>query len=96
MARVSKKGEDIEFNKVRKMVRKEIEKRYGGVAKFLRTEKGIEFGGIKCKIYLFDTGPINFDFISKLCSFLGIGDFTRKIVVTRSFSYQLRTNVPVE
>lgn len=95
MARIMKSaGEAVEFGKVREMVRMEVLKRYGSVAKFLHSEKGIELGGYKMKIYLYDTGPVNFDFISKLCKFLGIGDLSRKIVVSRSFSYRLRTNVP--
>lgn len=94
MARITKEGANIEFNQVRGMVRKEIIEKYGGVAKFLHSEKGKELGGIKMKIYLYDTGPVNFDFISALCKFLGIGDLSRKIVVSRAFSYRLRTNVP--
>lgn len=92
MARVTKKETD--FNQVREMVRKEIIERYGSVAKFLHSEKGEKFGGYKMKGYLYSTGPVNFDFISGLCKFLGIGTLTRKIVVSRSFSYHLFTKVP--
>lgn len=92
MAKKSKDGEKIEFNQVRAMVREKLTERYGGVSKFLHSEKGKELGGLKMKIYLYDTGPVNFDFISTLCKFLGIGDLSRKIVVSRSFSYRLRTN----
>lgn len=94
MARITKEGENIEFNKVRGMVRKEIIERYGGISKFLHSEKGKELGGMKMKIYLYDTGPVNFDFISALCKFFDIGVLSRKIVVSRSFSYRLCTNVP--
>ena len=80
---------DVEFSEVRKMVRTEIEKRYGGVAKFLHSDKGKEFGGLKIKPYLYDTGPTNFKVISSLCSFLGLGTFNQKVVVTRTYSYQL-------
>ena len=92
MARLTKEGETVELNKVRGMIRKEIEKRYGGVAKFLNSEKGKEFGGIKNRVYLYDSGPVNFEVISSLCKFLGIGDLSRKIVVSRSCQYRLRTN----
>ena len=84
-------GTDIQFNEVRGMVRKELIERYGGIAKFLHSEKGKEFGGLKIKNYLYDTGPINYEVISGLCKFLGLGELTRKIVVSRSFSYRLRT-----
>lgn len=94
MARITKEGANIDFNQVRGMIRKEIIERYGGISKFLRSEKGEELGGMKMKIYLYDTGPVNFDFISALCKFLGIGVLSRKIVVSRSFSYRLRTKVP--
>ena len=92
MARITKDGVSIEFNQVREMVRKEIVERYGSIAKFLHSEKGVELGGYKMKLYLYNTGPVNFDFISNLCKFLGIGELSRKIVVSRSFSYRLRTN----
>ena len=89
MAKINKEGTAVEFNEVRAMIRKELNDRFGGVAKFLNSEKGKELGGMKIKIYLYDTGPVNFDVIKNLCSYLGIGDFTRKIVVSRSFSYRL-------
>lgn len=86
-------SEAVEFNDVREMLRGEIVKRYGSVAKFLHSEKGNEFGGYKMKIYLYNTGPVNFEFISKLCKFFGIGELSRKIVVSRVISYQLNTNI---
>lgn len=89
MARVTKEGMSVEFNQVREVVRKELIKRYGSVAKFLHSEKGKELGGYKMKVYLYSTGPVNFDFISGLCKFLGIGGLSRKIIVSRSFSYRL-------
>lgn len=92
MARITKDGVSIEFNQVREMVRKEITERYGSISKFLHSEKGEELGGYRMKVYLCGTGPVNFDFISSLCKFLGIGELSRKIVVSRSFSYRLRTN----
>lgn len=90
MAKVMKDSVSVEFNQVRGMIRKEIIERYGGISKFLHSEKGKEFGGLKIKVYLYDTGPVNFDVICGLCKFLGIGDLTRKIVVSRSFSYRLQ------
>ena len=84
-------GDNIEFNQVRELIRKELVERYGGIAKFLNSEKGKEFGGIKIKIYLYNTGPENFDIISRLCVFLGIGKLTRKIVVSRNVSYKLKS-----
>ena len=80
---------DTDFSTVRKVVRSEIEKRYGGVAKFLHSDKGKEFGGLRIKPYLYDAGPINFKVISSLCSFLGLGEFTRKVEVIRNYSYQI-------
>lgn len=91
MARITKDSKEVEFNKIREMVRTEIEKRYGGVAKFLNSEKGKEFGGIGIKIYLYNTGPVNFKVISALCRFLGLGELKRKVVVTRTYNYQLES-----
>ena len=92
MAKVIKETEGVDFNHVRGMVRKELIEKYGSIAKFLRSEKGKELGGYKMKIYLYDTGPVNFDFISALCEFLGIGVLSRKIVVSRSFIYHLHAS----
>lgn len=95
MPKVKKEvGESIELNKVREMIRKELDKRYGGVTKFLNTEKGKEFGGMKIRPYLYDTGTVNFDVISKLCEYLGIGILSRKLVVSREYFYALSTFVP--
>ena len=90
MAKVN--SEVVEFNQVRGMVRKEIIERYGGISKFLQSKKGEELGGMKMKIYLYDTGLVNFEFISALCKFFGIGDLSRKIVVSRRFLYSLHIN----
>lgn len=92
MAKVSKDGTSVEFNEVRGMLRKEIEKRYGSIPKFLNSEKGEEFGGAKIKVYLYDAGPVSFHIISRLCDYFGIGKLTRKIKVVRSVSYRLSTN----
>lgn len=96
MARLKMKKEDTPttvkpttFMEIRQKVRSEIEKRYGGVAKFLNSDKGKEFGGMKIKPYLYDAGPKNFKVISSLCSFLGLGTFTQKVVVTRTYFYQI-------
>lgn len=94
MAKRTKDGVAVEFNDVREMLRKEIEKKYGGISKFLNSEKGKEFGGMKIKIYLYNTGPVNYEIVNKLCRFFGIGELTRKIVVTRSVSYRLNKSIP--
>lgn len=83
-------GEKVEFNDVRKKVREAIIEKYGSVMKFLNSDKGKEFGGAKTKVYLYDTGPVNIEVIGALSKFLGIGLLSRKLVVTRSFSYQLK------
>ena len=83
-------SEKVDFNDVRKKVRETIIEKYGSVMKFLNSDKGKEFGGAKIKVYLYDTGPVNIEVISSLSKFLGIGLLSRKLVVTRSFSYQLK------
>lgn len=89
--RLSKEtGEKVEFNDVRKKVREAIIEKYGSVMKFLNSDKGKEFGGAKIKVYLYDTGPVSMDVIGALSKFFGIGLLSRKLVVTRSFSYELK------
>ena len=82
-------SEDVDINKVREQIREELNNRYGGVAKFLKSEKGIEMGGMKVRTYLYETGPVNYEVISKLCKYLGIGELTRKVVVSRTYFYKL-------
>lgn len=98
MSRVRKsklpKGEEVEINKVRGMIRAELNKRHGGVVEFLDTEAGKKLGGRKIRPYLYDSGTVNYKVISSLCEYLGIGTLTRKIVVTRSYFYHLVTSVP--
>lgn len=86
--------EEVEINKVRGMIRSELNKRYGGVVEFLDTEAGKKIGGRKIRPYLYDSGTINYKVISDLCVYLGIGNLTRKIVVTRTYHYHLVTVVP--
>ena len=89
MAKISKTGELVNINVIRTKIRKEIEKRYGGVAKFLKTPECEKFGGRKIRCYLYDTGAINYEVISDLAKFLGIGELKRELVVTRTYSYRL-------
>lgn len=87
-----KDGNEVEINEIRSKIRNILNKKYGGVTRFLTTtEKGKEIGGVKVKIYLYDTGPVNFRIISALCEFLGIGKLTRKLVVVRRCTYKLAT-----
>lgn len=89
MAKIRKTGESVNINAIRTQIRKEIEKRYGGVAKFLKTPECEKFGGKKIRCYLYDTGAINYEIISALAKFLGIGELKRELVVTRTYSYRL-------
>jgi hypothetical protein len=85
-------GEDVAINDIRNKVREELIKRYGSVAEFLDSPRGKELGGKKIRPYLYETGALNFDVINELCKYLGIGELTRKIVVTRSYTYKLIPN----
>lgn len=92
MAKRKNLGEVVDLNDVRTLVRKEIEKRYGSVAQFLKTsdiEKfGIKKGNLRC--YLYNTGAVNYNVIADLSKFLGIGILSRNLVVTRTYSYTLQ------
>lgn len=99
MSRIRKKspeGEAVEINKVRGLIREQLNERFGSVTAFLDSPAGKKFGGRKIRPYLYDTGAMNFTVISKLCEYLGIGTLTRKTVVIRTTSYQLVTSVPTE
>lgn len=93
MAKRKNEGEVIELTKVKAMIRERLEKEHGGVAKFLNSPQGKKFGGIKIRSYLYETGATNFDVLSKLSKYLGIGELSRKFVVSRVITYSLNTNV---
>lgn len=90
------KSDNIELNDVREMVRKSIEEKFGGVAKFLHSEQGKKFGGMKIRPYLYGTGAVSYEVLRKLCEYLGIGILSRKVVVTRSYFYQLSKNTSIK
>ena len=43
---------EIKLDDLKILLRKKMTKKYGGVSKFLRSEDGSKFGGIKIKPYL--------------------------------------------
>lgn len=86
------RGHEVDINSVRSSIRKEIEKRYGSVAKFLHSEDSEKFGGRKIRCYLYDSGAINFKVIAALARWLGIGELKRDVIVTRNYKYVLSSN----
>lgn len=90
MAKIKSVQKEIDFNEARENVRKEIETRYGGVAKFLNTDEGKKLGGMKIRVYLYPTGPRNIKVLNALCTFMGLGEITRKITVIRITKYYLK------
>lgn len=96
MARKKNNFEDTSINDVKGLIRKALIKRYGSVAKFLHSEDSEKFGGRKIRTYLYDTGPINFETLKSLASWLGIGNLERKIIVTRTFNYRIERFAGIE
>lgn len=68
-------------------LRMEMELKYGGVSKFLRSEDGAKFGGMKIKPYLYSSGAVSFRTLAKLYEFFGIGILTRKVVIKKTYHY---------
>lgn len=93
--RIGSSGREVEINAVRSSVRKEIEKRYGSIAKFLHSKDSEKFGGRKIRCYLYDSGAVNFKVIADLAKWLGIGELKRDVIVTRSYKYVLLDNTKV-
>lgn len=85
----NKKSEGIELNKVRAMIRKKIDERWGSMSAFLRSEESEKFGGSKIRCYLYDTGAVNFKVIASLCEYFGLGTLSRKIIITKVSVYNL-------
>ena len=87
--RKSSASVEVNINDVRSSIRSEIEKKYGSVAKFIQHEDSEQFGGKKIRCYLYNSGSINFEVISKLARWLGVGELTRVVIVTRQYKYML-------
>ena len=80
---------EVNINDVRSSIRNEIAKRYGSVAKFLHHEDSEKFGGRKIRCYLYDSGSVNFEIISSMAKWLGLGELKRDVLVTRMYKYTL-------
>lgn len=89
MVKKTSSAEVVEFNEIRSLVRAGLEKRYGSVAEFLKHKDSEKFGGRKIRCYLYDSGAKNFDVISRLCRYLGIGTMSREVKVIRTATYTL-------
>lgn len=72
---------------LRAILRDKMVKRYGGVSKFLRSEDGAKFGGIRIKPYLYSTGATSFEPLKALSEFFGIGTLSKKVIVERKTIY---------
>lgn len=87
--RKSSGGQEVDINYVRSSIRTEIEKKYGSVAKFMHHKDSEKFGGHRIRCYLYDSGSINFEVISELAKWLGLGELKRSVIVTRIYKYML-------
>lgn len=87
--RKNSNGTEVSINDVRASIRSELEKKYGSIAKFMHHKDSEKFGGRKIRCYLYDTGSVNFEVISGLAKWLGLGELKRSVIVTRSYKYVL-------
>ena len=93
MARISKRitgGEPIGIEEVKQKLRSHIEKEYGGVAPFLKSEVGEKFGGMAIRPYLYDKGAVSFKVLGNLCEYFGIGKLNKQTKITRITTYTLK------
>lgn len=89
MSKMKKEDSNIELNEVRAKLRKVITDKYGGVTKFLSSNEGKKFGGVKVRPYLYDSAAVNFKVLKSLCSYFGVGELSRDFVITRVVTYKL-------
>lgn len=92
MGRVSKRRNSnaIEIEEVKQKLRAHIEKEYGGVAQFLKTDTGEKFGGMAIRPYLYDKGAISFKVLRDLCEYFGIGELAKQVETIRTVTYTLK------
>jgi hypothetical protein len=82
-------GELIEIEEIKQRIRSHIEKNYGGVANFLKTDIGEKMGGQAIRPYLYDKGAVSFEVLRKLCEYFGIGRLSKKTYIVRTVKYRL-------
>lgn len=87
--RKNSSGAEVNINDVRASIRKELEKKYGSIAKFLHHKDSEKFGGRKIRCYLYNSGSVNFEVVAGLAKWLGLGELRRSVIVTRSYKYML-------
>lgn len=92
MGRVSKKRntDAVEIEVVKQKLRACIEKEYGGIAQFLKTDTGEKFGGMAIRPYLYDKGAISFKVLKNLCEHFGVGELTKEVETIRNVTYTLK------
>lgn len=96
MGRTRTKSSDVEIITVRQKIRELLLEKYGGVVSFLETPQGKKLGGMKVRVYLYDTGPVNYKVLADFCRYLGIGTLTRTVKRICITTYQLNTSTADE
>lgn len=88
------KTSPVEISEVKSKIREAIVKKYGSISEFLETKDADKIcGGKFSPAYLYEKGAVSVPVLSSLCRYFGIGELTKKTVVTRTITYCL-TPVP--
>ena len=78
---------EINLDDLKAVLRERMVREYGGVSKFLHSEDGARFGGMKIKSYLYSAGPTSFGPLKALSEFFGVGILNKKVIVERKTVY---------
>ena len=81
------KKEEISLNEIKGSIRERIKAQYGSIDKFLRSEDGAKFGGLKIKPYLYPAGSPSYEVLKNLAEFFGVGTISRKLHVVKTTTY---------
>lgn len=79
---------NVDITTVKKEILAAIEKRFGTTKSFAETDFAKSLG-TNFRQYLYPSGPVNFLLLKKLYTYFGIGDLSRKVVVTRTLTYSV-------
>lgn len=87
-------NKEINLEGIREAILAKIIEKHGSVNEFSKTAMGMKIGK-NLKTYLYPSGATSYPVLKQLCTYFGIGELKREVVVTRSILYSIDTIKPV-
>lgn len=82
----------VDISNIRDEINKAINREYGSVAEFIKSDYCKKVGADSIRVYLTHNGGVSLPLFKELCSHFKIGNLTRVIKVERNVKYYLDKN----